>query len=77
MSNIQVAVRVRSFLPKIDKEDQCCVKMTEKETTLINILGTKNEKKFAFDYSFWSFDGFTVRTDGYLSPDSASSIYKD
>jgi len=51
--------------------------MTDTETTLINILGAKNERKFAFDYSFWSFDGFRVREDGYLEPDSASSIYKD
>jgi len=72
-----VAVRVRSFLPKIDKEDICCVQMTDTETTLINHLGAKNERKFAFDYSFWSFDGFRVREDGYLEPDSASSIYKD
>lgn len=72
-----MAVRVRSFLPKIDKEDICCVTMTDTETTLTNHLGAKNEKKFAFDYSLWSFDGFRVRDDGYLEPDSASSIYKD
>lgn len=51
--------------------------MSDTETTLINHLGAKNERKFAFDYSFWSFDGFRVREDGYLEPDSASSIYKD
>ena len=25
-------------------------------------------KKFAFDYSYWSHDGFAERPDGYLEP---------
>lgn len=25
-------------------------------------------KKFAFDYSYWSHDGFKERSDGYLEP---------
>ena len=50
--------------------------MTDTETTLVNLLGAKNERKFAFDYSFWSFDGFCERADGYLEPDSPSSTYK-
>ena len=29
MSGIQVGVRVRCFLPRIDGEDQCCVTMTD------------------------------------------------
>lgn len=77
MSSIQVAVRVRSFLPKIDGEDQCCVTMSDTETVLTNVLNGSQERKFAFDYSFWSFDGFTPRDDGYLAPTSASSKYKD
>ena len=34
-------------------------------------LSTENgeEKKFAFDYSYWSFDGFKEEADGYCAPD--------
>lgn len=28
-------------------------------------------KKFSFDYSYWSHDGFSENTDGYLAPESA------
>ncbi len=28
-------------------------------------------KKFSFDYSYWSHDGFSEKTDGYLAPESA------
>lgn len=51
--------------------------MTDTETTLTHVLGNQQERKFAFDYSFWSFDGFTKRSDDYLAPSSASSPYKD
>lgn len=38
-----------------------------------------NEKDriFAFDYSYWSFDGFKVESNGYLAPDGPSSRYCD
>ena len=26
-------------------------------------------KDFTFDYSFWSYDGYKVRDDGYLEPE--------
>ncbi len=26
-------------------------------------------KEFTFDYSFWSYDGYKTREDGYLEPD--------
>ena len=29
-------------------------------------------KKFAFDYSYWSHDGFTEQGDGYLQPNSTN-----
>ena len=28
-------------------------------------------KRFAFDHSYWSHDGFKERSDGYFEPDSA------
>lgn len=28
-----------------------------------------NKRDFAFDYSFWSHDGFRTRSDGYAEPE--------
>ena len=39
--------------------------------------GDNQEKKFTFDYSLWSFDGFKTREDGYTEADGPNSIYKD
>lgn len=35
------------------------------------------DKMFAFDYSYWSFDGFKQNPDGYMAPDGPSSRYCD
>ena len=51
--------------------------MTNTQTKLINILGGKEEKKFTFDFSFWSFDGFGVGPDGYTYPLNDGKGYKD
>jgi len=42
--------------------------MTDTETKVIDLHNTKNEKKFTFDFSFWSHDGFGTREDGYTYP---------
>ena len=39
-------------------------------TTIITDPGSGEEKKFAFDYSYWSFDGFKEEKNGYCAPDS-------
>jgi hypothetical protein len=31
------------------------------------------ERKFTFDYSFWSHDGFSTKEDGYCVPESGSN----
>ncbi len=36
-------------------------------TTIINDAGDKRD--FTFDYSFWSFDGFSTDSEGYNYPD--------
>ena len=77
MSNIQVGVRVRPFLPKIDGEDQLCIQMTDTDTTVFDKLTNKPEKRFTFDFSFWSFDGFGTRNDGYTFPLTDDKGYKD
>jgi hypothetical protein len=41
-------------------------------TTITNEDGEK--KEFAFDYSFWSHDGFNLRDDGYAEPISSKYI---
>ena len=48
MSGIQVGVRVRCFLPRIDGEDQCCVTMTDTQTIMNDVHGEGGEKKFTF-----------------------------
>ncbi len=76
MSGIQVGVRVRPFLPKIDGEDQLCISMTDTQTICKDVLGEGTEKKFTFDYSFQSHSGYHELEDGYCEPD-AGSDYKD
>lgn len=71
--NLKVAVRVRGFNDR-EREMNCkmVVSMSGNQTTLVP-LGTDarnaNERNFAFDYSYWSHDGFKVESDGYFSPD--------
>ena len=45
-----------------------CVSMTDVQTTCKDVLGSGEEKKFTFDYSFWSHDGYGTREDGYTYP---------
>lgn len=40
MSGVQVGVRIRPFLPKIDGEDTLCVSMTDTETIVTDVLDT-------------------------------------
>lgn len=39
-------------------------------TTMLQDPESPNEepRKFAFDYSYWSHDGYEVKEDGYISP---------
>ena len=77
MSGVQVGVRIRPFLPKIDGDDTLCVQMTDTETKVTNTLGGGEEKRFTFDFSFWSFDGYGTREDGYCYPLDDGKGYKD
>lgn len=76
MSGVQVGVRIRPFLPKIDGEDKLCIEMTDTQTIITDILDTQEEKKFTFDYSFWSHDGFNTLPNGYTEPVPGTG-YKD
>jgi len=62
---VKVAVRVRPFNNRErDLNSKLCIEMNGATTTL---LGHEDEKPrdFAFDYSFWSHDGFREDENGY------------
>lgn len=65
--SVIVGVRVRPFNTRETKlNTTLCVEMDGKQTILKKPDG--GTRSFAFDYSFWSHDGYTVEKDGYLSP---------
>ena len=47
-----------------DRNSKLCVRMLDKMTTVIN-PADQSEKKFTFDYSYWSHDGERSLPDGY------------
>ena len=67
--SIQVGVRVRPFNSREkDRESVCIIEMPGNNQTIIkDELG--REKKFTFDHSFWSHDGFHTLENGYLEPE--------
>lgn len=80
--NIVVAVRVRGFNKReSEMNSELCVKMQGPQTVLVNNAGIlakePPERNFAFDYSYWSFDGYKEEESGYLAPDSPTSKYAD
>ncbi|KAL8429618.1 hypothetical protein ACSSS7_006457 [Eimeria intestinalis] len=77
MSSVKVAVRVRPFNDREHNMNaELCISMEGKSTTITNQADAKNPTKtFAFDYSYWSHDGFQVEDSGYCSP--LTSKYAD
>ena len=70
--NVKVAVRVRPFNKREkDRKAKCIVTMNGPNTVITNPEGDGETKKFAFDYSYWSFDGFKEKKDGYCEPDKS------
>ena len=72
MSSVRVAVRLRPFNSR-EKEmnSTLCVSMDGASTTITN-PDTKEPKTFAFDFSYWSHDGFHEGADGELIADSST-----
>ncbi|XP_025096208.1 kinesin-like protein KIF28P [Pomacea canaliculata] len=68
--NIRVAVRVRPFNTReITRNAALIIGMDGNQTTIKNPENMDAEpKKFAFDFSYWSHDGYQERADGYLEP---------
>lgn len=69
--NVKVAVRVRPFTEREQQlNSMLVVRMpNERQTELINPRDAADTKRFTFDYSYWSHDGFRLRQDGYLEPE--------
>jgi len=57
--SVKVAVRVRPFNSRErDMNAKMCIAMDKKSgQTIITHPETGEEKKFTFDFSYWSFDG--------------------
>ncbi|CDJ56258.1 kinesin, putative [Eimeria maxima] len=84
MSSVKVAVRVRPFNDREKNMNAIlCISMEGKSTTIENKDDAKNPSKtFAFDYSYWSHDGFEVDDTGYCRPSSTKyadqhRVYQD
>jgi hypothetical protein len=75
-SSVRVAVRVRPFNSREKAEGaELCVAMEGNQTRLF--MKGENERKFVFDYSYWSHDGFSSGPDGILVKDGPGSNYAD
>ncbi|XP_065896564.1 kinesin-like protein KIF28P isoform X2 [Dysidea avara] len=75
--NVRVAVRVRPFNDREKTRDATLIISMSGSTTEIKDPAAPNAepRKFAFDYSYWSHDGFEEREDGYFAP--VTPIYAD
>jgi kinesin family protein 1 len=74
--SVRVAVRCRPFNAREKERGATLIIRMEGATTYIKNPETGEEKDFAFDFSYWSHDGFDVRADGYTFP-SPGSHYAD
>ena len=75
--NVKVAVRVRPFNGReLERSAKLIIKMEGNTTTIQNPEEDNAEpKKFTFDFSYWSHDGFETRPDGVMVP--TNSKYAD
>jgi len=77
-TSLNVAVRLRPFNEREKVRDAKLIIEMEGPTTIIQDPENPEEKKkFTFDYSYWSHDGYKERDDGYLEKDEESSRYAD
>uniref|UniRef100_A0A0K0ED16 Kinesin-like protein n=1 Tax=Strongyloides stercoralis TaxID=6248 RepID=A0A0K0ED16_STRER len=74
--NVIVAVRVRPFNKReLKRNAECIIDMPNLNETIIrNSKDKKDEKKFQFDYSYWSFDDFYVDKNGVNIGNSSKYI---
>ena len=68
--NVKVAVRVRPFNKReVGRNAKLIVEMNGNQTIITNPEDPKDQKKFAFDHSYWSFDGGKDDKTGYSAAD--------
>lgn len=74
---MKVAVRVRPFNSREKGRDAVLIIKMEGNSTYIKDPSSPEQepKKYTFDHSYWSHDGFKEREDGYLEP--ANQTYAD
>ena len=73
IESVKVAVRVRPFSAREKAAgSKCIVRMKGAVTTLVNPK-TQEERDFAFDFSYWSHDGFETDEAGYNAKAEGSS----
>ncbi|XP_078571290.1 kinesin-like protein KIF28 isoform X3 [Branchiostoma floridae x Branchiostoma japonicum] len=77
--NVKVAVRVRPFNDREKARNATLIiNMVGNTTTIKDPANLAEEgRKFTFDFSYWSHDGYRERDDGYLEKASAGSNYAD
>ena len=73
--SVKVAVRVRPFNSRETKLGGEGVVDMQDPTTILKAMQGEQERKFTFDFSFWSFDGFETQPDGYMK--ATGSKYAD
>ena len=75
---VKVAVRVRPFNDREKARNaKLIIQMSGNTTTIQNPEEPGSEpRKFTFDYSYWSHDGFKTEPNGYFS-DAGSGKYAD
>jgi hypothetical protein len=70
IENLKVAVRVRPFNNReIGRKAKMIIEMNGNSTAIKHPNDPKDSKKFSFDHSYWSFDGFKDDSNGYSAAD--------
>ena len=70
IENLKVAVRVRPFNNReIGRKAKMIIEMNGQSTAIKHPNDPKDAKKFTFDHSYWSFDGFKDESNGYSAAD--------
>lgn len=74
--NVKVAVRCRPFNSREkERNAKLIISMDGPTTEIRDPSGDKEPKKFTFDYSYWSHDGFVEQDDKVLAKDGPNSKY--
>ncbi|XP_078314013.1 kinesin-like protein KIF28 isoform X2 [Crassostrea virginica] len=75
--SVKVAVRVRPFNQREKNAGSGCIISMKGDSTTIKNPENGSTKVFAFDYSYWSHDGFQESDGGVYTPNSGTSNYTD